>query len=417
MARPANGFITESYAEAGAGFGAGDATADGGGMLGTSYATPGGPDDYRMPQIVMPMLRRVFPALLAHGLVAVQPMHGPVGIAFAMRFLYGKKGTTSVSGVTGEEIGYNKIHSDFTGGSVATPDDGANGPGTNEFWEAYAGAGVTARGTAVDTEEAEWWDMKNDMPNANVKLMKAPIIAKSRKFGTSYSLEAAEDMMYTQGVDIDAEMVSALSRELKNQVDRELLDTIVTSAIEDTESCSTWDPIISDGRHQLERISTLATHMLMVRQKVAVRTRIGSANFAVGSPNVIALIERLVDFKQDGMGADGTVSTDGAAETTFVGTLRGNSIKVYRDIFANGEYVLQGLKGAGPNETGVVYLPYIPAQLMRAKGSDTYNPRLAIRTRYGLHSNMFGTSNFYQLTAVKNLASNIAAETSRVFTS
>ncbi len=408
--------VTEAYSAASGAWGAGDSTADGGGALGSSFSVTGGPNDYRMPHIVMPLLRRTFPALLAHNLVGVQPMNGPVGLAFAMRYKYDKYGKGyKVS--TGDELGYNVIDAAFTG-ATGTISDEAD-------WQAFAGTGNPGVGQAANMEDAEWWGLEADMPTAKLGIEKAAIIAKSRKFGTSYSLEAAEDMMHTQGIDIDSEMVSVLGQEIKNELDRELLEAMVKLCIgasdlaADEDSKSVWDPTTADGRHQLERIATLYTHILQRRQKVAVRTHDGAANWCVASPDVTALLERLSDFgTQDMQGGGNTTSTDGAAETTFIGTLRSGSIKCYRDIFAGGNYALLGYKGQRPTQTGVVYCPYIPVEIARATGENTFNPRLAVRTRYGIHNNMFGSSKYYQFVRIDNLtAAALAADGSRYFTS
>lgn len=401
--------VTEAYGQTGGAWGAGDASASGGGALGSDFSTTGGPNDYRMPHIVMPLLRRTFPGLLAHNLVGVQPMRGPVGLAFAMRYKYDQQGK-GFTAQPGDELGYNVIDSAFTGATGTISDDAD--------WQAFAGAGKPGVGNAADMEEAEWWGLGSDMPTAKLGIEKAAIIAKSRKFGTSYSLEAAEDMMHTQGIDIDQEMVSVLGQEIKNELDRELLERMVKLCIGDTESKSVWDPTIADGRHQLERISTLYTHVLQRRQKIAVRTHDGAGNWVVSSPDVTALLERLGDFSQDAQGGANTNSTDGSAETTFVGTLRSGSLKCYRDIFAGGNYALIGYKGARATQTGIVYCPYIPIQLARATGENTFNPRLAVRTRYGMHDNMFGSSKYYQYVRIDNLTSaTLAAEDARYFSS
>ena len=402
--------MNEAYGQTGGAWGAGDASAQGGGAIGQSFNPTGGPNDYRMPHIVMPLLRRTFPGLLAHNLVGVQPMNGPVGLAFAMRYKYDQQGK-GFTAQPGDELGYNKIDSAFTGATGTISDDAD--------WQAFAGSNRPGVGEAAEMEEAEWWGLGSDMPTAKLGIEKAAIIAKSRKFGTSYSLEAAEDMMHTQGIDIDAEMVAVLGQEIKNELDRELLERMVKLCIGDAEAKSVWDPTVADGRHQLERISTLYTHVLQRRQSIAVRTHDGAGNWAVASPDVTALLERLSDFtSQDAQGGGNTASTDGAAETTFVGTLRSGSIKVYRDIFAGGNYALIGYKGQRVTQTGIVYCPYIPVQLARATGENTFNPRLAVRTRYGMHDNMYGSSKYYQYVRVDNLSSAaLAADGARYFTS
>jgi hypothetical protein len=398
-----HGSLSEAYADAGnamSAMGTGAAPSTMG-----DFSVPGATADSRMPHIVMPLLRRTFPELLAHDLVGVQAMAGPIGFAFALRYKYGVngKGTTVASG---NELGFDTIDSAHTGASGAVDSN-------PDWYAAFAGAGNTAYGEAASLEDSEFWGINSDMPMASIGLEKGIIVAKSRKFATSYSLEQAEDMMHTQGIDVDEEMVSILGAEVKMEIDRELVERMVRLAIADTGARSTWDPTYADGNTQLDRIGTLYTHVLQKANQIALRSRVGSGNWVISSPNVAALLERVGDYALDTVGGLKQETSD---RVVYTGTLRNGRIKTYRDNFAQGDYVLIGHKGAAATQTGVVYCPYIPIQLMRATGENTFNPRIAVRTRYGIQDNMFGASNFYQFIKVDNISGiALQAEDSRYF--
>lgn len=381
-----------------------------GGAFGSTFDY--GANDSRIPTIVIPTVRRIFPELIAHDVVGVQPMNGPVGFAFALRFKYGANGkTTAVA--SGDELGYNLMGSAFTGAS-------GNGT-TGAFWNAYAGTtGSSLYGSKIGFDgqgatlaASEYWTLGTDMPQAQFAVEKGIVEAKSRKLAAYWSLELAEDMAKMQGVNTETEMTNAMSYEIQAEMDRQLVTEMVKSAIAGSRT-STWSPVSADGRHQLERISTLYTHMLDKANDVAVYSRRGPANFAIASPKVCAILERLSDFKFAG-DDNAKVSTNNIG-VAKVGTLRQGSIKLYRDTMAGGNYAVLGFKGPTPHDSGIIFCPYIPLQLMKAIDPNNFSPRIGARTRYGILSHLFGSANFYHFIKVDGLTSvALAADGGRLF--
>jgi len=426
----------------------GSIAAAGGGALGTDHTNPTGVCDSRIPTIVIPTVRRIFPELLAHDTVGVQPMNGPVGFAFALRYQYGHN-QSGVAGdqKLGQEMGFNQIDSTFTGADGLTDEDRtglycgntvsactqstpATGPlnvdQVSGYWEAFAGAaacdgpygvgqGPGANGLGADLGTAEWWKIGEDMPMSRFVLEKGVVEAKSRKLAAHWSLELAEDMMNMHGVDVDSEMINVMSYEIQAEIDRQLLGEMVKAAI-GANHTSIWSPVSADGRHQLERISSLYTQFLLRAQAIAINTRRGPANFAIADPATTALLERMSDFIQDAAG--GTQANNSNVGVGLVGTLRQGAIKLYRDTFAGGNYILQGYKGPTAYDSGIIYCPYIPIQLMRAVGPDDFSPRIGVRTRYGILNHLFGSGNYYQFIKVEGINSQVleGAAATKVFT-
>jgi hypothetical protein len=403
---------------------------NGGGALGTAFNY--GPNDSRIPNIVIPTIRRIFPELVAHDLVGVQPMAGPVGFAFALRFQYGvnDQGIEGSTRRQGTEMGYNTIDSTFTGASgMVELDETANyarggtsdlpGVGattqTNAYWQAFAGASnPLANGLGAPLSTSEWQQIGEDMPMSQFRMEKGVVDAKSRKLAALWSPELQEDMANMHGLNVDSEMVNVMSYEIKAEIDRQLLGEMVKSAIVGgTNHLSEWSPVSADGRNQLERIGTIYTQVLVKSQQIAIQTRRGHATFAVASPTVVALLERLGDFMLDTAPVKVSGASVGIAK---VGVMRNGGITLYRDTFAGGDYVLLGYKGPTAYDSGIIYCPYIPLQLQRAVGPNDFSQRTGIRTRYGVLSNMFGSANYYhmmRITGLQNAA--LAADGGRIF--
>jgi hypothetical protein len=439
------GIVNESYTGAInslGGMGAGPSgNSNGGGTFGTD--TNYGAGDSRIPSIVVPTLRRFYPELIAHEIVGVQPMNGPVGFAFAIRAKYGVNG----GGVGGKdapngansEIGYNYIDSTFTGtsglatqqlsgnymqgGTAMLPGVGATTT-ANAYWEAFAGAdgsaaSLRANGLGANLTDAEWWKIGEDMPMANFAIEKGIVEAKSRKIAANWSLELQEDLMNMHGISMDNEMVRIMGYEIKAEIDRQILGEIVKSTIVGgSDYCSHWTPVSADGRNQEERIGTLYTQILLKAQEIAIKTRRGPGNKLVVSPTVAALLERLRDFTGffavDQKGSN--VNTNVGGQIAKIGTLRQGAIDVYRDTFAGGQYALLTYKGANNMDSGVVYCPYVPFQMMRAIGTQDFSPRIGMRTRYGILSNLYGSALYSSFIKIDGITSTVAADGGRVFT-
>ena len=396
-------------------------SAGAGGAFGSqSPSLAGTTNDARIPTIVIPTVRRIFPALLAHDVVGVQPMNGPVGFAFAFRAKYGLYGKNNAS-MNGKEIGYNKMDSGFTGASgnpmpyTSTQRTAyENFVGASPWNSSLYSADVYKNGEGAGLGGSEFWSIGSDMPMAEFGMEKGVVEAKTRKLAANWSLELAEDMEKMHGVNVDAEMVNILSYEIQAEIDRQLVNEIVKAAIGGNR-ISTWTPVSADGRNQMERISALYTHILDKSNDVAITTRRGPANFAIGSPKVCALLERLQDFVFWNGDKLGKIDTSNIG-ISKVGTLRQGGINLYRDTFAGGNYILLGYKGPNPYDSGIIFCPYIPLQLMRAVGPFDFTPRLGARTRYGILNHVFGADLYYHFIAVNDLTTAaLAADGGRVF--
>jgi len=381
--------------------------------MGTGYdhntGSLGNPGDARVPTIIIPTAKRIFPNLLAHDVVGVQPMAGPVGYAFALRTKYGINGKGATN-VEGDEIGYLNMESGFTGTSGLSE--------TGSFWDAYAGNANGFPGTrsftgqGAELNDSEWWSVGEEMPMATMGFEKIAVEAKTRKLAAAWSLEVAEDMMNMQGVDVHERMTESISYEIQSELDRQLITEMVISAIKGN-STSTWSPVSADGRNQLERIATLFTHVNRESNRIAIKSRRGPASWAIASPDVCTLLERGNDFKDIDNGSN-VVPT--GITVSKVGTMRGGRINVFRDTLAGGNYILMGYKGTTPEDNGIIFCPYVPLQLLEAQSQDNFSPRIGVRTRYGIAGNVFGASNYLHLIAIAGInATLLAADGGRVF--
>lgn len=436
--------MNESYAGAlssTGGMGAGPGPANGGGVLGTNHDFSDYTKDSRMPNIIIPTLRRIFPELIAHNVVGVQPMNGPVGFAFALRAKYGANGKGAIA-AEGDEIGYNKIDSAFTGAQGLEAEDNSvlyavNGAETNpgngpldatdtvatdevsDYWRAFSGQEVSNAysGQGASLADSEWWKVGEDMPMSSFTLEKGTVEAKSRKLGAHWSLELEEDMMNMHGVSANSEMVDIMSYEIQAEIDRQLIGEMVKAALngEAGKHYSNWTPETADGRNQIERIGTLYTQVLIKGQQVAINSRRGPANFAFADTTTCSLLERLGDFTVDSEG-DKVTPIKSTVGITKAGSIRHGAVSLYRDTFAGGNYALLGYKGPTPYDSGVIYCPYIPVQMMNAVGTQDFSPRMGLRTRYGVLNNLFGAANFYHLMKIDGLTGTGVADGGRVFT-
>ena len=383
----------------------------------TAPATNGvlGTSDFHWPSIVIPMVRRIFPSLISHEILGVQPMNGPIGFAFAFRARYGANGQLGVGNLdlstananpdpnsnlgNGTEIGYNYVDSRYTGVSAAAV--------TGTMWEAYAGASVNrfVDGQGQSTGRGEYNNVNDAYPMAKFELIKAAVEAKTRKLAANWSPELAEDMMAMHGIDVEAEMVNILSFEIAAEIDRQLLNEQVKAAITGGKT-SVWTPVSADGRNQIERIGTLLTQLNLMSNKIAETTRRGAANFCIASTRVTSVLQRLNanGFTPAAKGAIPTLPNSGVGSLIKVGLINGGAQLLIRDTFAGGDYALLGYKGSHQGDSGIIYCPYIPVQMMKAIKTDNFTPEVGARTRYGVLSNVWGSANYYQFVACQNMS-------------
>ena len=391
---------------------------------GDTYA----PNDSRLPKILIPMIRRTFPELISNEICGVQPMSGPVGLAFALRYKYSNttlgggnyidNGASSQSpgwhtqqnisygsGNGQNELGYQFIDTRFTGTS-ATVLSG------NGYWT-FADQD---RGVA---EILKNFEINSNIPTVEVSFEKTAVEAGTRRLGARWSVELEQDLKNMNGIDIDAEITNAMAYEIQAEIDREMIIRMIQTALNQPLGVgySVWSPASADGRWMVERNRDFYQRLIIEANRIAVRNRRGAANFIVATPRVCAILEMLPEFQW--VPVQGNVNTQptGVAK---VGSL-GGRFNVYRDtrtevqnsnVYGNNgytsqttgvEYALLGYKGSEFYDTGIIYCPYIPVMVQRTIGPNDFAPRVGLLTRYGVVDNIFGANLYYHVIIVQGL--------------
>jgi len=374
--------------------------------------------DYRLPKVLIPMIRRTFPELITNEIVGVQPMTGPVGLAFAMRYKYesdalgyssqggdGSNGAGPFSGVTstsdGKEIGYNYLNTAFTGTSSAA----LSGRPGQEFTMLPEDSGVAAL--------LSQFELTSKIPQVTVAFEKTAVEAGTRRLAAKWSVELEQDLKNMNGIDIDAELTNAMSYEIQAEIDREMIARMIQTCLNAGPGVgySTWSAISADGRWSGERARDFYNRIVVEANRVAIRNRRGAANFIIATPRICAILETLPNFTW--MPVTGSVNTApvGIAKVGSVG----GRFQIYRDTrteaqttgsYANAgyanqratvDYALLGYKGPEYYDTGIVYCPYIPVMVQRTIGPNDFSPRVGLLTRYGVVDHIFGASLYYHM--------------------
>lgn len=388
------------------------------------------PGDARLPKILIPMIRRTFPELITNEIVGVQPMSGPVGLAFALRYKYdptslgyqqgsldGNTGATQYGGSTNRqalsgnpELGYQYLNTAFTGAANAALS------GNADFAMMGQDQGVA--------QLLSQFEANSNIPQIVVSFEKTAVEAGTRRLAARWSVELEQDLKNMNGIDIDTELTNAMSYELQAEIDREMIIRMIQTALNAGfgTGFSIWTPVSSDGRWLVERNRDFYQRLIVEANRIAVRNRRGSANFIVATPRVCAILEMLPEFQW--VPVQGNVNTQpvGVAK---VGSLAGR-FNVYRDTrteaqfeagaggnfgsFPAGqtrsarlEYALLGYKGPEFYDTGIIYCPYIPVMVQRTIGPNDFSPRVGLLTRYGVVDNIFGANLYYHVIILKDL--------------
>jgi hypothetical protein len=381
------------------------------GALGREKATMAGSDFY-LPNVIMPMVRRIFPSLIAHELVGVQALNQPVGLALAYRAKYGTNGGVGLTATNdyGQydgkpgEIGFNPVDPRYTGV------EGSELTGDADAWKAYCGTEGKKpwAGEAQETGAAEYASFsKNTYPTVGFDFIKQMVEARTRKLGAGWSPELAEDLEAMHSFDIESEFVNMISYEIGAEIDRQLVTEMVKAALTGG-SVTTWDPAEADGLDQMGRLATLLTHITIEANQIALKTRRGHANFVITSPRVTALLEQLsmnkfVSIQNTNKDAP-SVPDSGVGALTKCGLINDGQQLLVRDTYAVGDYVLMGYKGAHPADNGIIYCPYIPVQLQKAIDPDTFTQKIGARTRYGVMNSVWDAKNYYHFVTIKGLS-------------
>jgi len=390
-------------------------------------------NDARLPKILIPMIRRTFPELITNEIVGVQPMSGPVGLAFALRYKYGSNplngsydntedhksagsGDAGPGSATGE-LGHNILDTRTTG---------ASGVGTFNFINASGGnvaADAADLGFAAALSAFELSDGSN-IPTVELSFEKTAVEAGTRRLGAKWSVELEQDLKNMNGIDVDSELTNAMSYEIQAEIDREMIIRMIKTAIGAGSGTgfSTFNVASADGRWMAERNRALYQKLIIEANRMAVRNRRGAANFIVATPRVCAILEMLPEFSW--MTVDGNVNTApvGVAKVGNVGgrfnIYRDNRTEAQYNLRAGAsendkiEYALLGYKGPEYYDSGIIYCPYIPVMVQRSIDPNGFFPKVGLLTRYGVVDHLFGASNYYHVVFVTGM--NQATDLSQV---
>ena len=346
-------------------------------------------------KIAVPMVRRTFPELVAHDLVGIQPMTGPVGLAFALRFRAGQSSGEYVNAgdnpLNDTELGYNTIEQGYAGTGTGTTATGMS---------VSAGEALgSAKGSGVGGDIGLGVGSGTHIREVNMTVEKAQIEAKTRKLRSRWSLEVAQDLKAMHGLNLEEEMMDILAYEITAEIDRELIEKIDAVCVAGgSEYDRTWSYLeasgtgVPGGRWEMERYRELYHFILRRAQDIAINTRRGSGNWIVGDPYSVAIFESMAAFA--------IAPVPGGVNTSQVGISRIGSLDgrltVYRDTFQNAQQFIVGYKGPSEYDTGVIYLPYVQLLASRATFEDSFNPAVGLMSRYGIHDHLFGSKNYYQ---------------------
>jgi hypothetical protein len=336
--------------------------------------------------VLISLVRRAMPNLIAYDVCGVQPMNGPTGLIFAMKSRY--KG-----GATGNrEALFNEAETQFSGDSSGTHDsDNASG------WNGIDSQGARLTGLAaggmptVDAEAlgATGGSAFNEMA---FTIERQTVTAKSRALKAEYTLELAQDLKAIHGLDAETELANILSTEILAEINREVIRTINTQAKTGAQQANVTAKGIfnmsadTDGRWSAEKFKGLGVQIDRECNVIAKETRRGKGNVVICSSDVATALAAAgtLDYAP---AINNNLQVDDTGNT-FAGLLNGR-IRVYIDPYANVDYVTVGYKGTNPYDSGVFYCPYVPLQMVKAVGEDDFQPRIGFKTRYGMASNPF----------------------------
>ena len=398
-------------------------------------ATPAGPVAGFDP-VLISLIRRSMPNLVAYDLAGVQPMSGPTGLIFAMRSRYEDQAGSEAlfneadTAFSGQDAGFDLTggFSDVNAGLGTTSQSGTNPSVLNPVGTANSlGYNV---GQGMQTGDAENLDGTgaNAFNQMAFSIEKVTVTAKSRALKAEYSLELAQDLKAIHGLNAEAELANILSTEILAEINREVIRTIYKvaeqGAVSNTATAGVFDlDIDSNGRWSVEKFKGLLFQIERDANAIAQRTRRGKGNMILCSADVASALTMagILDYTP-ALNANLNVDDTG---NTFAGTINGK-FRVYIDPYsanltannssAGNQYYVVGYKGSSPYDAGLFYCPYVPLQMVRAVGEDTFQPKIGFKTRYGLVANPFAegtvqglgrlrvnSNRYYRRVAVKNL--------------
>ena len=336
----------------------------------SSDATATGPTAGYDP-VLISLVRRAMPNLIAYDIAGVQPMTGPTGLIFAMR-------STHTNQTAANEVFYNEADTSFSGAGTHS----SNAPGQ---------ASVTT-GTGMDTAAAEALGSTGDaFAEMAFSIEKVTVAAKSRALKAEYTTELAQDLKAVHGLDAETELANILQSEILVEINRELVRTIYTNAVVGaaaTATPGTFDlDVDANGRWSVEKFKGLMFQIEQEANAIAKGTRRGKGNMVICSSDVASALQMAGVLDYTPALNSNSLNVDDTGNT-FAGVLNGR-YKVYIDPYAGANYMVVGYKGSSSFDAGLFYCPYVPLQMVRAVGENSFQPKIGFKTRYGMVSNPF----------------------------
>ena len=360
--------------------------------------------------VLISLIRRSMPQLIAYDIAGVQPMTGPTGLIFAMRTQYGTERSPASSDY--REAFFNEPNAGFSGAdgnrladydptassSAVNDAEGANPgllnddpAGTYELTGDAQGMNTTALEAITDAAAA------TAFREMGFSIEKVTVTAKARALKAEYSIELAQDLKAIHGLDAEQELANILSTEILAEINREVVRTIYTNAVKgaqnNTSTAGIFDlDVDSNGRWSVEKFKGLLFQIERDANAIGHETRRGKGNIIIASADVVSALGMagVLDYAPALQGNNGLVPDD--TSSTLVGTLNGR-IKVYVDPYSanvsDKHFYVAGYKGTSPYDAGLFYCPYVPLQQVRAITPDTFQPKIGFKTRYGMVSNPF----------------------------
>ena len=388
--------------------------------------------------VLISLIRRAMPNLVAYDLAGVQPMSGPTGLIFAMRSRYtDQSGTESFydeadTAFSGQDDGFNLTGgmADVAAGLGTTAQNGDNPSVLNPVGSASSTGYTVGQGMATGDAENLGNGTGNQFNEMAFSIEKVTVTAKSRALKAEYSLELAQDLKAIHGLNAEAELANILSTEILAEINREVIRTIYKSAeqgaVSNVATAGQFDlDVDSNGRWSVEKFKGLLFQIERDANAIAQRTRRGKGNIVMCSADVASALTMagILDYTP-ALNANLNVDDTG---NTFAGTINGK-FRVYIDPYAanlaannsasasGNQYYVVGYKGSSPYDAGLFYCPYVPLQMVRAVGENTFQPKIGFKTRYGLVANPYAegttaglgrlrinSNRYYRRVLVKNL--------------
>jgi hypothetical protein len=368
--------------------------------------------------ILISLVRRAMPNLIAYDIAGVQPMTGPTGLIFAMRAKYASQaGTEALFNEADTDFSARNAAGDSTLGGVDGLGGGQSGTNPALLNDSPVGAYTAQGGMATSTAEALGDTSNNSFAEMAFSIEKSTVTAKSRALKAEYTMELAQDLKAIHGLDAETELANILSSEILSEINREIVRTIYIvaekGASANTGTVNTTTEGVfdldtdSNGRWSVERFKGLMFQVEREANAIAQRTRRGKGNILITSSDVASALQMagVLDYAP---ALNNNLQVDDTGNT-FAGILNGR-YKVYIDPYsanqAASQYFVVGYKGSSQYDAGIFYCPYVPLQMVRAVGQDNFQPKIGFKTRYGIQANPFA-ENSGSSAAVINGAGNI----------